>query len=416
VAVDLHGAEMRGTLEVADQGEAIRRIKEMGLFPTRVSEKARRIRPLMRAGVPGKSLGGPISWFGGRVKSRNLAVFTRQLATLIDAGMPLLRGLRLLAEQEESRGLKKTIGGVALSIENGSSLADAMGQYPRAFDGLYINMVKAGELSGALETTLMRLAEFREKAQRIKGRVKGAMVYPCAVLFVAVAILMLLMVYVVPRFKSIFDGLSNGASLPAFTLFVFRISEQIQRHFILGLISVAAIAGLLLLCRQTAWGREGIDRFKLGSPILGPVFRKAAISRFSRTLGTLVGNGVPILQALTIVKETAGNVLVGRVVARLHDNVKEGDAIAPTLKAAGIFPAMVSGMVDVGEQTGALPELLIKVADNYDEEVDTAVGAMTSLMEPIMIVLLAVIVGAIVIAVFLPLVNLNPVDGANRDG
>jgi type IV pilus assembly protein PilC len=321
-----------------------------------------------------------------------------------------------LAEQEESRGLKKTIGGVALSIENGSCLADAMAQYPRAFDGLYINMVKAGELSGALETTLMRLAEFREKAQRIKGRVKGAMVYPCAVLFVAVAILMLLMVYVVPRFKSIFDGLSNGAPLPAFTLFVFRISEQIQHHFILGLMSVAAIAGLLLLCRQTAWGREGIDRFKLGSPILGPVFRKAAISRFSRTLGTLVGNGVPILQALTIVKETAGNVLVGRVVARLHDNVKEGDAIAPTLKAAGIFPAMVSGMVDVGEQTGALPELLIKVADNYDEEVDTAVGAMTSLMEPIMIVLLAVIVGAIVIAVFLPLVNLNPVDGANRDG
>jgi type IV pilus assembly protein PilC len=408
VAVDPRGLEMRGTLEVSDQSEALRRIKEMGLFPTRLFEKAnRRHSRVIRSPSKGAGFSLSLPFLRGRVKSSCLSAFTRQLATLIDAGMPLLRGLRLLAEQEENRALKRIISGIALDIEGGGSLADAMSSHPKAFDKLYVNMVKAGEISGALETTLTRLAEFLEKAQRIKGKVKAAMIYPCAVLVVAAAILLLLMAYVVPTFKEVFNGLLGGAPLPTFTLMVFRLSEAIRSHFLASSTALATVTGVFLLCLRTSWGRRALDRFKLGVPVLGPVFRKVAISRFSRTLGTLVGNGVPILQALNIVKETAGNVIVGRVISTLHDNVKQGDAIAPTLKAAGIFPAMVSGMVDVGEQTGALPELLLKVADNYDDEVDNAVNGMTSLLEPIMIVILAMVVGSIVIALFLPLIYIN---------
>jgi type IV pilus assembly protein PilC len=410
---------MRGTLEVSDQSEALRRIKEMGLFPTRVFEKANRgrVRAIRLPATEGMGLRLSIPFLRGRVKSRSLSAFTRQLATLIDAGMPLLRGLRLLADQEESRALKRTITEIALDIESGGSLADAMSSHQMTFDRLYVNMVRAGEIGGAMETTLARLAEFLEKAQKIKGKVKAAMVYPCAVLAVAAAIMALLMIYVVPKFKEVFDGLLGGAPLPAFTLFVFRLSEALKNHFLASSVAAAAVIGVFLVSLRTRWGRRALDRFKLGMPVLGPVFRKVAISRFSRTLGTLVGNGVPILQALNIVKETAGNVIVGRVISTLHDNVKQGDAIAPTLKAAGIFPAMVSGMVDVGEQTGALPELLLKVADNYDDEVDNAVNGMTALLEPIMIVLLAIVVGSIVIALFLPLTRINSigVGGAGQD-
>src|ERR1051326_2542794 len=245
-----------------------------------------------------------------------------------------------------------------------------------------------------------------EKGQRIKGKIIAALFYPCAVLVVASAIMTLLMVYVVPKFKLVFDGLVTGMKMPAFSVFVFNISDAVKNH----IFTVAIISALLgvsfFLTLRTVWGRWLFDRFKLAAPILGPLFKKAAIGRFARTLGTLVGNGVPILQALTIVKETAGNVVIGGVISSVHENVKQGEPIAPTLKASGVFPAMVAGMVDVGEQTGALPEMLMKIADTYDDEVDNAASAMTSLLEPIMIVVLAVIVGSIVIALFLPLVKI----------
>jgi type IV pilus assembly protein PilC len=407
VAVDPQGTEKRGTLDVPDQSEALRRIKEMGLFPTKVlgggqdRPRAARTRPKPRA----RSLAIPIPWFRGRIKSATLGIFTRQLATLVEAGMPLLRGLRVLEEQEENRRLKQIIGDLGVAIESGSSFGEAVAMHPRVFDRLYVNMVRAGEISGALEVTLRRLAEFMEKARKIKGKVKAAMFYPCAVLVVAVAILMLLMVYVIPRFQAVFEGLFEGHPLPAFTLFVMRISEAVQHHFLLGAILVAGICVAFALALRTNWGRWTFDRLKLVTPVVGPVFRKLAISRFTRTLGTLVNSGVPILQALSIVKETAGNVIVGQVVSTVHDRVKEGDPIAPTLKASGVFPAMVAGMVDVGEQTGALPEMLMKIADNYDDEVDNAVSGLTALLEPIMIVFLAVVVGSIVVAIFLPLVQ-----------
>ena len=334
-------------------------------------------------------------------------MFTRQLATLIEAGMPLLRGLRLLQEQEQNRLLRRVTGELAVAVESGSSFTEALQAHPRIFDQLYVSMVGAGEISGSLEQTLRRLAEFMEKARKIKGKVKAAMYYPCAVLVVASGILLLLMTFVVPRFRAVFEGLTNGAPLPAFTRFVFSISESIRHHAVVATLGVAALAFGFLGCLQTKFGRKSFDRLKLALPVLGALFRKAAISRFARTLGTLMGSGVPILQALSIVKETAGNVAVGRVIADVHENVKQGDAIAPTLKHSGMFPAMIAGMVEVGEQTGALPEMLVKIADNCDEDVDNAANAMTSLLEPILIVFLAVIVGSIVIAIFLPLVRLD---------
>jgi type IV pilus assembly protein PilC len=406
VAIDPQGMEMRGTLEVADQSEALRRIKEMGLFPTKVVAKARKLRPLKRRskGVR-KALNMSLPGLGPRVKGAALTVFTRQLATLLEAGMPLVRSLRTLQEQEADRALRQTIEELSLAIENGGSFAEAVAMHPKVFNDLYLNMVKAGEIGGALDVALRRLAEFMEKSRRIKGKVMSAMYYPCCVMTTAVGILVLLMVYIVPRFQSVFDGLLGHNKLPVFTLFILRLSEVAKTH----LASAGLLTGLLItgfaLALRTSFGRRSFDHFKLVMPILGPVFRKVAISRFSRTLGTLVSNGVPILQALTIVKETSGNAIVGDVVSTVHERVKEGDPMAPVLRYSRVFPAMVAGMVDVGEQTGALPEMLMKVADNYDDEVDNAVNSMTSLLEPIMILFLAVVVGSIVIAMFLPIVR-----------
>jgi type IV pilus assembly protein PilC len=408
-AIDASGLESRGRLEVSDQAEALRRIKEMGLFPTKVYAQApanarapagrtkpRGAPPALRLTLPGF----------GKVKPARLAVFTRQLATLVEAGMPLLRGLRVLQEQEEHPGLRRVIGEIASDIENGCSLAEALAGYPRLFNRLYVNMVKAGEMGGALEVTLRRLAEFLEKARKLRGKVQAALFYPCAVLLVATAILGVLMAYVVPKFQLVFDGLMNGRPLPAFTRLVFQLSSLVQHQIPLLLGLGVAVVVIFALALRSSWGRWSYDRLKLVVPVLGPLFRKTAISRFTRTLGTLVSNGVPILQALTIVKETAGNVAVGGLIANVHDHVKQGDPMAPTLKASRLFPAMVAGMVDVGEQTGALPDMLLKIADNYDDEVDNATNALTSLLEPILIIFLAVIVGSIVIAMFLPLIGI----------
>jgi type IV pilus assembly protein PilC len=405
VAIDPRGFETRGSLEVADQSEAIKRIKEMGLFPTKVlaarQRRARSAAARPKTNQP-RRLFLPLA---GTVKGRSLTTFTRQLATLVEAGMPLLRALRTLQEQEASPALKRTIGQLSDSIEGGSSLAEAVAVHPRVFNSLYLNMVRAGELSGALELTLRRLAEFMEKAQRIKGKIKAALFYPASVLVVALGILVVLMVFVVPRFKAVFDGLLNGTPLPAFTLFVFKLSEVVKNHCLVTAFVLAAATTAFLLTLRTTWGRWTFDQFKLAMPVLGPLFRKVAISRFARTLGTLAGNGVPILQALTIARDTAGNVVFSRLISLVHENVKQGEPIAPTLKASRVFPVMVAGMVDVGEQTGALPDMLGRVADTYDEEVDNAASAMTALLEPILIVFLAFIVGSIVIAMFLPLIK-----------
>lgn len=407
-AVDAGGLKIEGRLDVVDQNEAVRRVKEMGLFPVRiVATKPPRQKQTAIQNKPGTrrmDIVINIPYFSGRVKASVLTIFTRQLSTLIEAGMPLLRGLRLLREQEESLALGKILDEISDRIEGGGALSEALAEHPRVFNKLYINMVKAGELSGALELTLRRLAEFMEKAQKIKGKVKAAMFYPVSVMVLATTILGVLMVYIVPRFQEVFDGM--GGKLPPFTVFVLNVSTAIKSHLLWTAAGVAVVSAMFSFGIRTKRGRQIFDQIKLTMPVLGPVFRKLAISRFSRTLGTLVANGVPILQALNIVKETTGNVIVSRVVSTVHDSVKEGDTIAVPLKASRVFPAMVAGMVDIGEQTGALPDMLMKVADNYDDQVDNAVTSMTSLLEPIMIVFLAVVVGGIVIAMFLPIVDL----------
>jgi type IV pilus assembly protein PilC len=347
-----------------------------------------------------------IPGLSGRVKPKVLTSFTRQLATLVDAGLPLLRGLRVLEKQERAPTLKDIIGKLAVSIEGGSTFSEGLAQHPKVFNKLYVNMVKAGELGGVLEVVLSRLAEFMEKAQKIKGKVVAAMFYPVAVMVVAVSILTLLMIVVVPKFKEIFKDMMGGSGLPAFTQFVLGISDTIAGHFFYTAGGVIAFVVLLNLALRTKPGRRLFDRFKLNVPVVGDVVKKVAISRFTRTLGTLVSSGVPILQALTIVKETSGNVIIGAAVHSVHESVKEGDTITAPLEAANVFPPMVVSMVDVGEQTGALPEMLMRIADNFDEDVDNSVAAMTSLLEPIMIVFLAVVVGSIVIALFLPLIAL----------
>jgi len=426
VAMDSRGKETKGTLDVGSQNEAVGRLKEMGFFPTKVvevekaTEKAKgKAKPGAKGGKKKGSLDFQIKIPGlsGRVKPKVLTTFTRQLATLVDAGLPLLRGLRVLEKQEKHPTLKQIIGELGTGIEGGSTFSEALAQHPKVFNRLYVNMVKAGELGGVLEVVLARLSEFMEKAQKIKGKVVAAMFYPCAVIIVAVAILAVLMVWVVPKFKEIFhDMLGPGKELPGFTRFVLGISDTIANHFILTAIGLVVLFIAFLSFVRTRFGRRIFDKFKLNMPVLGPVISKVAISRFTRTLGTLVSSGVPILQALTIVKETSGNVIVGSAVAMVHESVKEGETITAPLEASGVFPPMVISMVDVGEQTGALPEMLMKIADNFDEEVDNAVAAMTSLLEPIMIVFLAVIVGSIVIALFLPLITLMESVGDTESG
>ncbi len=418
VALDARGNESKGSIEVGSQNEAIGRVKEMGLFPTKITEadkedkaagKKTKAKPAARPGSGGKKKGGfnlniKIPGLGGGVKPKVLTTFTRQLATLVDAGLPLLRGLRVLEKQERNATLKGVLAELATSIEGGSTFSEALAQHPKVFNRLFVNMVKAGELGGVLEVVLKRLAEFSEKAQKIKGKVKAAMFYPVAVLIVAIGIMILLMCFVVPKFKDVFAGM--GFKLPWFTTFVMGISDLIKNNILASLGALVVLVILFLMFIKTKFGRHSWDKFKLKMPPTGPVVTKVSISRFARTLGTLVSSGVPILQALNIVKETAGNVIISNAVALVHESVKEGETITAPLEASGAFPPMVVSMVDVGEQTGALPEMLLKIADGYDEEVDNAVAAMTSLLEPIMIVFLAVIVGSIVIAMFLPLIQM----------
>ncbi len=411
VAMDSRGRETKGTLDVATQNEAITRVKEMGFFPTKIvevdKEKADKkvkggaaSKPAAKGAKGAKKGGGgniniKIPGLSGRVKNKVLTTFTRQLATLVDAGLPLLRGLRVLEKQERNATLKGIIGELALAIEGGSTFSEGLAQHPKVFNRLFVNMVKA---------------------QKIKGKVVAAMFYPLAVMTVAVIIMGVLMVFVIPKFREVFSNLLEGKDLPAFTRLVLGISETIKNNILYTLATIAVLVGLFMWSIRTRVGRRLWDKFKLKMPVVGPVISKVAIARFTRTLGTLVSSGVPILQALNIVKETAGNVVIASAVSAVHDSVKEGETITAPLEASNVFPPMVISMVDVGEQTGALPEMLLKIADNYDDEVDNAVSAMTSLLEPIMIVFLAIVVGSIVIAMFLPLIALMSGIGGDKGG
>src|SRR5947209_5125243 len=416
VALDSRGQESTGLVEAASTNEAIGQLRQAGFFPTNVYEEgkgggrdgkaAKRAAKAARVAQPREKRKSIVLFQRRKVKPKILMIFTRQLATLIDAGLPLLRGLNVLAKQERDSVLKNTINRLADSVQGGSTFSEGLAQHPRIFNDLYVNMVKAGELGGVLEVVLTRLAEFQEKAQKIKNKVVAAMVYPMIVLVLAVGIMTFLLVFIVPRFEAIFHDMLGDKPLPAITVFVIGISGFVQNHwmYLVGAV-VALIIGYKILSRTRA-GRMALDKIKLRAPLFGDLIRKTAISRFSRTLGTLVTSGVPILQALTITRETAGNAIIANAISQVHDSVKEGESIVQPLEASAAFPPMVISMIDVGEETGQLPEMLLKIAEVYDDEVDNSVAALTSLLEPIMIVFLALIVGTIVIALFMPLISI----------
>ena len=410
IAIDKEGKQKEGTLEVGSQNEAIARIKEMGFYPTQVAEvkEAEGDDAVKKAAAKKGKKKGEFNFALPTVGDKDLTQFTRQLAVLIDAGLPLMRGMTTLAKSQPNPYFKGIINEIGLTIEGGSTFSEALAKHPKIFDKLYVNMVKAGEIGGVLEIALNRLSEFMEKSQSIKGKVKAAMFYPIAVMVVAVIIVGILMTFVIPKFKTIFtDMLGEGEGLPEFTELVLAISDAIKNN-VFAVIggTVAVFIVFKLIVNKTKLGRKAFDKFKLIMPVLGDVVRKVAIARFSRTLGTLVSSGVPILQALNIVKETAGNVILTAAIEKVYDAVKEGETITKPLEGSGVFPPMVISMIDIGEETGALPEMLVRIADVYEEEVDNAVTAMTSLLEPVMIVFLAVIVGSIVIAMFLPLIKM----------
>ena len=410
-AMDASGKEKKGKIDAPAEDAAAAELKKQGLFITMIKpakggpkEKQKEVATAPGAKKKGFNLnltiGTPV------IKRKDLTIFTRQLAILLDAGLPLIRSLRTLEKQSKNPILKQILGASADSVESGATFSEALAQHPKSFDKLYLNMIRAGEAAGAMEIILNRLAMFMEKAAKIAGKVKSALIYPTVVFTIAMLVTSGLMIFIVPNFKKIFDELLAGEPLPELTQFVMAISQILQKQIWLVGVAIAVIFVTYKITNKTKLGRYGIDWVKYNMPLFGPIISKTAISRFARTLGTLMSSGVPILNALNIIKETAGNEVVSNAVQKVHDAVKEGEGIAAPLGASAIFPNMVISMIEVGEETGKLPEMLEKIADTYEEEVDNAVGALTSMIEPLMIVGLAVIVGTIVIALFMPLTKI----------
>ena len=414
------GKERKGSVESPTQEQASAELKAMGLIPTSITAAGASAKPnpvakkdeKKSSGSSSKVETGPAKpkkkgiTFGRIINNDSLTVFTRQLATLVNAGMPIMRSLETLGRQEKNPLFKEVIDSLVDNIRSGGNFSDGLLQHPKVFDRLYVNMIKAGEAGGVLGTVLERLSRFMEKSEKIKGKVKAAMTYPVIIVFVAVAIVGALMVFVIPQFEKIFSGMLKGQSMPALTLAVLAVSNFIKNHIIITIGVGAAGYFSFKAWHKTTKGTRTVDWLLLNAPGVGPLFLKSSISRFTRTLGTLLASGVPILQALLITRDTSGNVHVADALNLVHDRVKEGDNVARPLDSTNVFPSMVTSMIEVGEETGALPEMLNRVADTYDDEVDNSVAGLTSIIEPVMIVFMAVVVGTIVIALFLPIVKI----------
>jgi type IV pilus assembly protein PilC len=404
-AMNASGQEVREEVDAASSEEAIAKIRGKGYFPTKVREKAGKKKVQKKVDTstgPTKKL--PFS-IGG-VPRKQLVAFTRQLSTLQDAGLPILRSLQILETQQKPGLLKAVIGGVADEVEGGGTLSDAMSKYPKAFDKLYVNMIAAGEAGGVLDLILARLADFMEKAARLKKKVVGAMIYPAVVISIAVGIVSMIMIVVIPKFEDIFKDFK--LDLPTPTKILLGISRWFANDY--GWAYIIAfpfvVAGLVKLIRLSEGGKYAIDLIKLKVPILGAILSKTAIARFTRTLGTLISAGVPILDAINITKETSGNEVYARALVKVHDAIREGESMADPLRATKVCDAIVVNMIDVGEETGDLDKMLLKVADNYDADVDVLVASLISILEPVMVVVLGLIVGFIVIALFMPMISL----------
>jgi type IV pilus assembly protein PilC len=398
------GQPMKGNVDASSSEDAISKIRAMGNFPTKIRESGGKAKgSKAKAGPRAAAASRPTTRRVGHVKTKLLTQFTRQLSTLQDAGLPILRSLRILQEQQKPGPLRVAIRLVAEDVESGLSLSEAMGKYPRAFDRLYVNMVRAGELGGVLDLILQRLADFMERTEALRRKIIGAMIYPSAVIFFAMAIVLGLMIVVVPKFEKIFAD--QGDDLPAITASLLGFSEWIVGGGWMWIIGFPV--GIILLTRilrATEGGSFFLDKVKLKIPVLGAITGKSSIARFSRTLGTLLSAGVPILDALAITADTAGNEVYTRALRKVRESIREGESIAKPLRQARVVDSMVTNMIDVGEETGELDNMLTKIADNYEEEVEVMVSGMVSLLEPVMVITLGGIVGYIVVALFMPMV------------
>ncbi len=400
-AMDHTGREVKDSIDAATQEEAQQLIRQKGFFVTKIAEKAKKTRKstAKKGGRRKKK-----SFTIGKISTKQLCTFTRQLSTLQDAGLPILRSLRILEGQSKPGPLKNSLIGVIEDIESGSTLSEAMGKQPKAFDNLYVNMVKAGEAGGALEIILQRLAEFKERSQSLKRKVQGAMIYPVAVITVATGIVGFIMYWIIPKFKKIF--MDFGIELPGITIALIKISDWVVDYFYL-IPAIPVVLWLTLkIIKKNKTGEYICDKILLKIPVLGKIVEKSVVARTARTLGTLISSGVPILEALIIARDTAGNAVFRRAFDNIYAAIREGESMAVPLKEARIVDDLVVNMVDVGEETGALDTMLYKVADVYDEEVSVLVEGLINLLEPMMVVILGLIVGFIVIALFMPLIKL----------
>ena len=395
VAQGRAGEMKKGETEALNEAAVRTQLRRQGLKPTKVKEKPKDLLEM----IP----------FRGSVKGKDVVIFSRQFSTMISAGLPLIQCLDILASQEQNKAFARIIRNIKEDIEGGSTLTDALKKYPKVFDDLFINMIAAGEAGGILDTILNRLATYLEKAMKLKRKVKGAMTYPAVVLFVSCAVITLLLVKVVPVFQGIFSGM--GRELPFLTQFLIDLSSFITNNalYIVGAMIVAIVA--LVKFYQTDRGRTLFDRLILKPPVIGPLMRKVAIAKFTRTLSTMISSGVPILDGLEIVSRTAGNKIVEKALMETRKNISEGKTIAEPLAATSVFPPMVVQMIAVGEATGSLDSMLTKIADFYDDEVETAVNAMTSMLEPMLMVFLGGVVGGMIVAMYLPIFQIGSIVG-----
>ena len=401
VALDSQGVEIKDEIEALSDKEAISKIRNLGYFPTKVRPKVAKAASKAAAARAPKRRGS-----NGRVKVKHITDFARQLSTLQDAGLPILRSLRILEEQQKAGNFKRIIGYVADDIEGGSTLSEAMAKYSRAFDRLFVNMVAAGEAGGVLDLILARVADFKEKAVRLKARVKSAMIYPIVVMGAAFLILLGLMTFVIPTFKTVLEEMVGG-QLNIVTRTVLGISGWIAYKFGWAVMIAIPIVMIIILriVRRFQPGRMLLDSINLRLPVVGQLASKVSITRWTRTMGTLISAGVPILDAINVTRETAGNEVYAKLLGNIHNSIRQGDTFAGPLRQSKTVDLLVSNMVAVGEETGDLDKMLLKVADNYDEQVDVLVGGLMSMLEPIMILVLGGIVMVIVLAVFLPMIQ-----------
>lgn len=386
------GEKRKGEIEAPDQTSVLAQLKRLRISDPVIKEKP-------------KDLFGNVAFFKPKVTGKDVVIFTRQLSTMIDAGLPLVQGLEILEKQQDNPTFKKVLNSIRTDVESGSTLADSMRKHPKVFDSLFSNMIEAGETGGILDTILSRLAVFMEKSMALKKKIKGAMTYPTICLAISILILAVILIFVVPVFETMFEDF--GSTLPLPTLFLVNLSNLVKDYFIFLIIAFVIIVMIFKKIYNTEKGRLIIDRYALKSPVFGILLKKVAVAKFTRTLSTMLHSGVPILEALQVVAKTSGNKVIENAVFRVADSIAEGRPIAEPLEESGVFPNMVVQMINVGESVGALDTMLEKIADFYDQEVDQAVENLTAMIEPFMMVFLGGMIGGIVVAMYLPIFKIG---------